>query len=110
MVGPILMRSPLAEARLAHDLLVVHVGAVGRAVVDAPPGAAPLLEVRVAPRHAVALEDDVVLGAAADADGARVEDEAPPEERRLLRVDDHQAVVSLRGRHRRPRAASARWL
>ncbi len=65
----------VAEARLAHDLLVVDVRAVGRPVVDAPPGAAALLEVRVPARDAVALEDDVVLGAAPDADGAGVEHE-----------------------------------
>ena len=85
----------VAEVRFAHDLLVVDVRAVGRAVVDAPPGAAPLLEVRVPARDAVALEHDVVLGAAADADRARVEHEAPPEQGRLLRVDDHEAVVAL---------------
>ena len=86
----------VAEVRLAHDLLVVHVRPVGRSVVHAPPRAAALLEVRVAARHAVALEDDMVLGAAADANGARVEHEASSEERRLLRVDDHEAVVALR--------------
>src|ERR1019366_5438251 len=74
--GPDLDAIAVAHARLAHDLLVVPVRAVGRAVVDAPPGAAALLEVRVPARDAVALEDDVVLGAATDADGARVEDEA----------------------------------
>ncbi len=102
MVGPILMRSPLPEAGLAHDLLVVDVRAVGGAVVDAPPGLAALLEVGVAARDAVALEDDVVLGPPADADGAAVEDEAPPEEAWLLRVDDDEAVIALGDRRRSP--------
>ena len=94
----------VAQTRLAHDLLVVDVRAIRGPVVDAPPGAAPLLEVRVTPRHAVALEDDVILGAAADARGRRLEEEAPAEEGRLFRVDDHEAVVALR------RAILPKWL
>src|SRR5581483_2613705 len=86
----------VAEARLAHDLLVVHVRAVGRSVVDAPPRLAAILEVRVPARNAVAFEDDVVFRSTPDADGTGVQHEAPPEEARLLRVDDYQAVVALR--------------
>ncbi len=86
----------VTQLGVARDLLVVDVGAVGRAVVDAVPGGRALLEVRVTARDAVAFEHDVVLGAPADADGARVEHEPAPEQARLLGVDDHQAVVALR--------------
>jgi hypothetical protein len=55
-----------------------------------------LLEVRVPTRHAVALQHDVVLHAAADSDRAHVEHEAATEKRRLLRVDDDETVVALR--------------
>ena len=68
------------------------------------PALAALLEVRVAARDRVAVEDDVVVGAAADARGAVLEDEALAEERRLLRVDHDEAVVLLR----RQRAAAWR--
>ena len=62
----------------------------------APPVAAALLEVGVPARDRVAFEDDVVFAAATDADAGCVEDEALAEERRLLRVDDDEAVIALR--------------
>src|SRR5580658_2334826 len=63
----------VAEPGLAHDLFVVDVGPVRRAVVDAPPGAAALVEMRVPSRNAVALEHNLILRAASYADGAAVE-------------------------------------
>ena len=59
---------------------------------DAPRVAA-LLEVRVPARNRVAVEHDVIVGAAPDARRAVLEHEALAEERRLLRVDHDEAIV-----------------
>ena len=56
--------------------------------------ACALLEVRVAARDRVAVEHDLVVGAAADAHRVVIEHEALAEQRRLLRVDHDQAVVA----------------
>ena len=94
------MRS-VVEQRLARDLLLVEIGAVGRAVVDCVPGAGAALEVGVAARHRIALEHDVVVGTATNAKWAAIEDEALSEQAGLGGVDHHQAVVArplIRGR------------
>jgi hypothetical protein len=82
---------------LAIDLLVVHVRAVGRAIVDDYPTIAVLLEVSVATRYRVAIEDDVVVGAATDAHGAVLEHEPLAEQGRFFRVDHDEAIVLLPG-------------
>ncbi len=61
-----------------------------------------MLEVRVPPRHGVAVEHDVVVGAAADARRVVLQHEPLAEQRGLLRVDHDQAVG-------RVLAAAARW-
>ena len=83
----------VAEPGFALDLLVVHVRAVRRAVVDAPPRAAPLLEVSVPARETLSPSEHRAGLWFSSAPlpmriGAAVEDEPPPEQGRLLRVDD----------------------
>src|SRR5262249_53859749 len=51
----------IGQPELAADLFVIYVSTVGGAVVDRPPDTAPLLEMRMTARHAVAFEHDVVL-------------------------------------------------
>ena len=67
IVGADLHAVAVLQHDLARDLLVVAVGAVGAAVVDDEPRRAALLEVGVPARDRVAVEHDVVVGAATDA-------------------------------------------
>ena len=69
---------------------------------------AALLEVGVPARDRVAVEDDVVVRAAPDAHRAVLEHEALAEERRLLRVDDDEAVVLLAGQRATARGLNDR--
>jgi hypothetical protein len=84
------------ERLLADDLIVVHVGAVRRVVVDGPPDRVALFEVAVLARDRVAFEDDLILAAATHTAARAVEDEPFAEECGLFRIDHDQAVVSLR--------------
>src|SRR5580700_10666987 len=84
------------ERLLASDLLVVDVGTVGRTVVHGEPDRGALLEVRVAARHRIAVENDVILGTTSHAHGARVEHEPLAEQRWLFGVDHDEAVPPLR--------------
>ena len=100
----------VGKRHLPRHLLVVDVGAVGRAVVDHEPALAALLEVSVPSRNRIAVENDVIVGAAADARGAVLEHEAFAEERGLLRVDHDQAVVLFRRQRTAARGIERRRL
>src|SRR4051794_13925517 len=83
----------VGKGHLPRNLLVVDVGAVGRAVVYDEPALAALLEVGVPSRNRIAVENDVVVGAPTDSRRAVLEHEPLAEERRFLRVDHDEAIV-----------------
>src|SRR5690606_9022653 len=93
---------PVRQGVGDRDLLLVDVRPVGAVVVDDEPLEPLAIEVRVAARYAVALEDDVVVRSPPHADRALLQDETFAQQRGLRRVDHDEAI--------RARTGSARWL
>jgi hypothetical protein len=94
------------QDNLTRDLFIVAVGTVGAAIIDDDPRIALLFELRMSARHAVSIEDDLVVATATHTCRTVVENEPFAQERRLFGVNDDEAIR----RGLRPRTFRSRGL